>query len=83
MVIAAGQASISSLQRRLSIGYNRSAKIIDALEENGVIGPANGSKPREVLIADNVMMVDEVPGPEEVPLSDPLADQEARDRRQF
>ncbi len=83
MVITAGQASISSLQRRLSIGYNRSAKIIDALEENGVIGPANGSKPREVLVADDVMMVDEVPGPEDIPMSDPLTDQEARDRRQF
>ncbi len=65
MVIAAGQASISSLQRRLSIGYNRSAKIIDALEENGVIGPANGSKPREVLISDDTTIVDEVPNSDE------------------
>jgi hypothetical protein len=39
------------LQRRLSIGYGRAAKILDMLEEAGVIGPANGSKPREVLIS--------------------------------
>jgi S-DNA-T family DNA segregation ATPase FtsK/SpoIIIE len=88
MIIAARQASISSLQRRLSIGYNRSAKIIDALEENGVIGPANGSKPREVLIADDVTIIDEVSptveaGSENVVLEDPLVEQEARDRRQF
>jgi S-DNA-T family DNA segregation ATPase FtsK/SpoIIIE len=83
MVVAAGQASISSLQRRLSIGYNRSAKIIDALEDNGVIGPANGSKPRDVLITDDVTIIDEVPGPESSPLGDPLVEQESRDRRSF
>jgi len=83
LVIQAGKASISSIQRRLRIGYNRAARIIDLLEDNGVVGPENGSKPREVLIADDVMMVDEVPGPEDVPMSDPLADQEARDKRQF
>jgi S-DNA-T family DNA segregation ATPase FtsK/SpoIIIE len=48
VVIAAKKASTSYLQRRLSIGYSRAAKIIDILEDNGVIGPANGSKPREV-----------------------------------
>ena len=86
MVIAAGQASISSLQRRLSIGYNRSAKIIDTLEDNGVIGPANGSKPRKVLVVDDVTIIDEVPGPEGAPISDQLTnqmEQEARDRRSF
>ena len=38
------------LQRKLSLGYNRAAKLIDEMEELGVVGPANGSKPREVLI---------------------------------
>ena len=42
------KASTSLLQRRFGIGYNRSARIIDELEKNGVIGPTNGSKPREV-----------------------------------
>jgi len=46
------RASTSLLQRRLSIGYSRAAKIIDQLEMAGVVGPAEGSKPREVLIDD-------------------------------
>jgi len=44
------KASASLLQRRLSIGYARAARILDQLEESGVVGPADGSKPREVLI---------------------------------
>jgi S-DNA-T family DNA segregation ATPase FtsK/SpoIIIE len=51
IIIAAGRASTSLLQRRLSIGYGRAAKILDMLEENGFIGPSNGSKPREVLVS--------------------------------
>jgi S-DNA-T family DNA segregation ATPase FtsK/SpoIIIE len=45
-----GKASASLLQRRLSIGYARAARILDILEENGVIGPPNGAKPREIYI---------------------------------
>ncbi len=48
IVISSGKASTSWLQRKLGIGYSRAAKIIDLLEEKGVVGPANGSKPREV-----------------------------------
>jgi S-DNA-T family DNA segregation ATPase FtsK/SpoIIIE len=51
IIVKAGKASTSMLQRRLSIGYGRAAKILDMLEESGVIGPPNGSKPREVLIS--------------------------------
>ena len=47
-VTHAPKASTSLLQRRFGIGYNRSARIIDELEKNGIIGPSNGSKPREV-----------------------------------
>lgn len=47
-VTQAQKASTSLLQRRFGIGYNRSARIIDELEKNGIIGPSNGSKPREV-----------------------------------
>lgn len=50
-VVREGKASTSLLQRRFRLGYNRAANIIDLLEERGVIGPQNGSKPREVLIA--------------------------------
>ena len=42
-------ASASYLQRRLSIGYNRAAKLVEQMEEDGIVGPANGSKPREIL----------------------------------
>jgi S-DNA-T family DNA segregation ATPase FtsK/SpoIIIE len=50
VVISAGKASTSYLQRRMSLGYNRAAKIMDQLERAGVIGPAEGAKPRSILI---------------------------------
>ena len=49
-VIQAGKISASLIQRKYRLGYNRAARIIDLLEERGIIGPPNGSKPREVLI---------------------------------
>lgn len=49
-VISAGKASTSYIQRKLSVGYARAARLIDMLEERGVIGPGSGAKPREILI---------------------------------
>ncbi len=49
-VIEAKKASTSLLQRKFRIGYNKAARFIDMMEEDGIIGPANGSKPREVLV---------------------------------
>jgi S-DNA-T family DNA segregation ATPase FtsK/SpoIIIE len=50
-VVQTGKASASLLQRRFKLGYNRAARVIDLLEERGIIGPATGnSKPREVLV---------------------------------
>ena len=49
IVISAGKASTSYLQRRLKVGYARAARLIDMLEERGVVGPGEGAKPREVL----------------------------------
>ncbi|MDD2489894.1 MAG: DNA translocase FtsK [Bacilli bacterium] len=49
-IIKQGKASASLIQRKYRIGYNRAARIVDLLEERGIIGPVNGSKPREVLV---------------------------------
>lgn len=49
-VVTQRKASASSLQRRFRLGYNRAARAIDLLEDRGIVGPSNGSKPREVLI---------------------------------
>src|SRR3990167_8686593 len=48
-VTSSGKASTSYLQRKLGVGYSRAAKLMDMLEEHGIIGPANGSKPRDVI----------------------------------
>lgn len=49
IVVQAGKASASYIQRRLSIGYNRAARLVELMEERGIVGPANGSKPREII----------------------------------
>jgi S-DNA-T family DNA segregation ATPase FtsK/SpoIIIE len=51
LMLRAGKASASLLQRRLRIGYARAARILDLLEERGIIGPGEGAKPREILIS--------------------------------
>lgn len=51
-VVSAGQASVSMLQRRFRIGYNRAARIVDMMEARGIIGPPEGSKPRQVLMTE-------------------------------
>jgi len=49
VVLDAGKASTSTLQRRLRLGYGRAARILDMMQRDGIIGPPDGSKPREVL----------------------------------
>lgn len=49
IVLQAGKASASYIQRRLKIGYNRAARLVEEMEQRGIVGPANGSKPRDVL----------------------------------
>jgi S-DNA-T family DNA segregation ATPase FtsK/SpoIIIE len=49
IVLEMGKASTSTLQRRLRLGYGRAARILDMMQRDGIIGPPDGSKPREVL----------------------------------
>ena len=50
LVVSSGLGSTSNIQRRLKVGYSRAGRIMDMLEDKGVVGPPNGSKPREVLV---------------------------------
>lgn len=56
LIVAEGQASISFLQRKLKIGYSRAARLIDDMEERGIVGGHEGSKPRKVLINEEDLM---------------------------
>lgn len=53
LVVSSQQGSTSSIQRKFSIGYNRAGRIMDQLEQAGIVGPADGSKPRQVLFQDS------------------------------
>ncbi len=53
IVTEAGQASISMVQRRLRVGYNRAARMIEMMEKEGIVGPADGAKPREVIVRND------------------------------
>lgn len=60
IVLTTKQASVSMIQRRLRVGYTRAARMIDIMEEDGIVGPYNGSKAREILVED----LDELEGAE-------------------
>lgn len=59
MVLESGKASASFLQRRLSVGYARAARLLDIMESRGVVGPANGAKPREIYATTADLAADE------------------------
>ncbi|MFO7636567.1 MAG: DNA translocase FtsK 4TM domain-containing protein [Clostridia bacterium] len=63
LVIEAGQASVSYIQRKLKVGYARAARIVDQMEERGIVGPFEGSKPRGIMISKDEW--------EELQMSDP------------
>jgi len=51
IIIEAGSASVSYIQRKFKVGYSRAARIIDQMEERGIVGPFEGNKPRQVMIS--------------------------------
>jgi DNA segregation ATPase FtsK/SpoIIIE, S-DNA-T family len=59
IVVETKQASVSMIQRKLRVGYTRAARMVDIMEEEGVVGPYNGSKPREILVEDASQVSDE------------------------
>nr|WP_325285966.1 DNA translocase FtsK [Dysosmobacter sp.] len=68
VVLETGQASVSMLQRRLKLGYSRAARLVDQMEERGIVGPFEGSKPRQLLITKErwqEMQMGGAPSPEE------------------
>ena len=62
VVIDSGKASASLLQRRLRVGYARAARLIESMEDQGIIGPADGARSREVLISS----LDEIGQPDDI-----------------
>ena len=77
VILETGQASVSMLQRRLKLGYARAARIVDEMEEKGIVGPFQGSKPRAILVSkeqwesmkagDGQMDFDDIPFDDAVP----------------
>ena len=55
-VVMSQSGSTSLIQRKFSIGFNRAGRLMDQLEKSGIVGPAQGAKPREVLIQDEVSL---------------------------
>jgi S-DNA-T family DNA segregation ATPase FtsK/SpoIIIE len=78
VVIEGRKASTSLLQRRLRVGYARAARIIETMEEQGIVGPADGARPREVLVGS----MDEVfGGPAVVPEAEVIEEEPEQDSR--
>jgi S-DNA-T family DNA segregation ATPase FtsK/SpoIIIE len=70
VILETGQASVSMLQRRLKLGYARAARIVDEMEEKGIVGPFQGSKPRAILITKEQWASMKGGAPEQMVFSD-------------
>ena len=79
VVLETGQASVSMLQRRLKLGYSRAARLVDQMEEQGIVGPFEGSKPRQLLITREKWQEMQMGGTTMVvePVMEPMESEEA------
>ena len=71
VILETGQASVSMLQRRLKLGYARAARIVDEMEDRGIVGPFVGSKPREILITKDQWAQMQSGVPQQMEMEDP------------
>ena len=71
VILETGQASVSMLQRRLKLGYARAARIVDEMEDRGIVGPFVGSKPREILITKDQWAQMQAGAPRQMEMEDP------------
>ena len=79
VILETGQASVSMLQRRLKLGYARAARIVDEMEEKGIVGPFQGSKPRTILITKEQWEVMKGGGPAQMTIDDLPTDGDIED----
>ena len=70
VILETGQASVSMLQRRLKLGYARAARIVDEMEEKGIVGPFQGSKPRDILVTKEQWVAMRSGGAEQMEFAD-------------
>lgn len=83
VVVETGMASVSSLQRKLKLGYSRAARLVDQMEELGVVGPFEGSKPRKVLMTKEQWNERKMQGGKLTDLDQAKAMSEAADREEL
>jgi len=83
VILETGQASVSMLQRRLKLGYARAARIVDEMEEKGIVGPFQGSKPREILITKEQWQTMRSGGTEQMGFDDLQEPEEIEEQEEF
>ncbi len=79
VVLETGQASVSMLQRRLKLGYSRAARLVDQMEQRGIVGPFEGSKPRQLLISRQAWQEQQMGGAALPPSDEPPFDEGPED----
>ena len=83
VILETKQASVSMLQRRLKLGYARAARIVDEMEEKGIVGPFQGSKPRDILITREQWEVMKSGKPAQMDFDDLTEDDDLLEQEEF